>query len=388
MIVGVLKEPISGENRVAATPESVKQLVGKGLKVTVQKGAGVLAGYADEDYKTAGATIAPTVDPGKVDVLAHVRPLAPATIKKLKKGTLTVGLMSPASETDAVTALRDNKITAFALELVPRISRAQSMDALTSQALVAGYRCVLEGAMRLPRFFPLYMTAAGTVPPATVLVLGAGVAGLQAIATAKRLGSKVMAYDVRSASADEVRSMGGTFIELELDVAADGAGGYAKELAADRVKRQQELLTPYVSAADVIITTAAIPGRPAPRLITAAMMKGMKPGSVIIDLAAETGGNVEGSKPGQDVSISVGKTGGAITLVGMKDVPSSMAYDASRLFAKNISNLLELMIKDKKVQPDFEDEVVAGACLTHDGQILHEPTAEAIAAGAAKKGKK
>ncbi|MSZ08473.1 MAG: NAD(P)(+) transhydrogenase (Re/Si-specific) subunit alpha, partial [Actinobacteria bacterium] len=298
MIVGVLTEPISGENRVAATPESVKQLVGKGLKVTVQKGAGVLAGYADEDYKAAGATISPSVDPGTLDVLAHVRPLAPATIKKLKKGTLTVGLMSPASEADAVKALRDNAITSFALELVPRISRAQSMDALTSQALVAGYRCVLEGAMRLPRFFPLYMTAAGTVPPATVLVLGAGVAGLQAIATAKRLGSKVMAYDVRSASADEVRSMGGTFIELELDVAADGAGGYAKELAADRVKRQQELLTPYVSAADVIITTAAIPGRPAPRLITQAMMKGMKPGSVIIDLAAETGGNVEGSKPG------------------------------------------------------------------------------------------
>jgi NAD(P) transhydrogenase subunit alpha len=182
--------------------------------------------------------------------------------------------------------------------------------------------------------------------------------------------------------------MGGTFIELELDVAADGAGGYAKELAADRVKRQQELLTPYVSAADVIITTAAIPGRPAPRLITQAMMKGMKPGSVIIDLAAETGGNVEGSKPGTDVAISVGKTGGSITLVGMKDVPSSMAYDASRLFAKNVANLLELMTKDKKVQPDFEDEVVAGACLTHDGQIRHEPTAEAIAAGAAKKGKK
>jgi NAD(P) transhydrogenase subunit alpha len=386
MIVGVLTEPISGENRVAATPESVKQLVGKGLKVTVQKGAGVLAGYADEDYKAAGATISPSVDPGTLDVLAHVRPLAPATIKKLKKGTLTVGLMSPASEADAVKALRDNAITSFALELVPRISRAQSMDALTSQALVAGYRCVLEGAMRLPRFFPLYMTAAGTVPPATVLVLGAGVAGLQAIATAKRLGSKVMAYDVRSASADEVRSMGGTFIEL--DVAADGAGGYAKELAADRVKRQQELLTPYVSAADVIITTAAIPGRPAPRLITQAMMKGMKPGSVIIDLAAETGGNVEGSKPGTDVAVSVGKTGGSITLVGMKDVPSSMAYDASRLFAKNVANLLELMTKDKKVQPDFEDEVVAGACLTHDGQIRHEPTAEAIAAGAAKKGKK
>lgn len=389
MIVGVLKEPISGEKRVAATPESVKQLVGKGLKVTVQKGAGVAAGYADDDYTAAGATIAASVDPGKLDVLAHVRPLAPATIKKLRKGSLTIGLMSPASEAVAVTALRDQKVTSFALELVPRISRAQSMDALTSQALVAGYRCVLEGAMRLPRFFPLYMTAAGTVPPATVLVLGAGVAGLQAIATAKRLGAKVMAYDVRSASADEVRSMGGTFIELELDAAADGAGGYAKELAADRVKRQQELLTPFVSGADVIITTAAIPGRPAPRLITAAMMKGMKPGSVIIDLAAETGGNVEGSKPGQDVAVSVGKSGGAITLVGMKDVPSSMPYDASRLYAKNISNLLELMIKDKKVQPDFEDEVVAGACLTHDGVVRHEPTAEALAAaGAAKKGKK
>jgi len=243
--------------------------------------------------------------------------------------------------------------------------------------------------MRLPRFFPLYMTAAGTVPPATVLVLGAGVAGLQAIATAKRLGAKVNAYDVRSASADEVRSMGGTFIELDLDVAADGAGGYAKELAADRVARQQELLTPYVSAADVIITTAAIPGRPAPRLITAKMMKDMKPGSVIIDLAAETGGNVEGSKPGVDVSVSVGKSGGAITLVGMKDVPSTMAYDASRLYAKNVANLLELMTKDKAVKPDFEDEVVAGACLTHAGEIRHQPTAEALApASSAKKGTK
>ena len=389
MIVGVLKEPISGEKRVAATPESVKQLITSGLKVTVQKGAGVAAGYADDDYKSAGATVAPSVDVAKLDVLTHVRPLAPATIKKLKKGTITVGLGSPASETAAVIALRDQGVTSFALELVPRISRAQSMDALTSQALVAGYRCVLEAGMRLPRFFPLYMTAAGTVPPATVLVLGAGVAGLQAIATAKRLGAKVNAYDVRSASADEVRSMGGTFIELELDAAADGAGGYAKELGADRVKRQQELLTPFVSAADVIITTAAIPCRPAPRLITAAMMKDMKPGSVIIDLAAESGGNVEGSKPGVDVSVPVGKSGGAITLVGMKDVPSTMAYDASRLYAKNVSNLLGLMTDAKAVKPDFEDEVVAGACLTHAGEIRHEPTAEAISQSkAAKKGTK
>jgi len=387
MIVGVLKEPISGEKRVAATPESIKQLTAAGLKVSLQKGAGVAAGYFDADYTAAGATVQASVDPSKVDVLVHVRPLQPATIKKLKKGAITIGLMSPASEAAAVSALAAQKVTSFALELVPRISRAQSMDALTSQALVAGYRCVLEAAMRVPRFFPLYMTAAGTVPPATVLVLGAGVAGLQAIATAKRLGAKVMAYDVRSASADEVRSMGGTFIELDLDVSADGAGGYAKELAADRVKRQQELLTPYVTGADVIITTAAIPGRPAPRLITAAMMKEMKPGSVVIDLAAETGGNVEGSKPGADVMVKVGKVGGEVTLVGMKDVPSTMAYDASRLFAKNVSNLLELMTKDKKVQPDFDDEVVRGALLTHQGEIRHEPTAEAIGA-AAKKGTK
>jgi NAD(P) transhydrogenase subunit alpha len=389
MIVGVLKEPISGENRVAATPDSVKQLIGEGLKVTVQKGAGVAAGYPDDDYKSAGATIAATLDPGTLDVLAHVRPLAPATIKKLKTGAITIGLASPASEAAAVKALRDQKVTAFALELVPRISRAQSMDALTSQALVAGYRCVIEASMRLPRFFPLYMTAAGTVPPATVLVLGAGVAGLQAIATAKRLGARVNAYDVRAASADEVRSMGGTFIELDLEVSADGAGGYAKELAADRVKHQQELLTPFVTAADVIITTAAIPGRPAPRLITATMMKDMKPGSVIIDLAAETGGNVEGSQPGDDVLVSVGKSGGTITLVGMKDVPSAMAFDASRLYAKNVSNLLALMTKDQTVAPDFDDEVVAGACLTHDGVIRHAPTAEAAAAPApSKKGTK
>jgi len=385
MIVGVLKEPISGEKRVAATPESVKQLIGEGLTVTIQKGSGSLAGYPDDEYKAAGATIAATVDPAKLDVLLHVRPLAPATIKKLKKGAITLGLGSPASEAAGVKALRDQKVTSFALELVPRISRAQSMDALTSQALIAGYRCVIEASTRFPRFFPLYMTAAGTVPPAKVLVLGAGVAGLQAIATAKRLGAKVSAYDVRSASADEVRSMGGTFVELDMGESADGAGGYAKELAADRVKRQQELLTPYVSAADIIITTAAIPGRPAPQLITAAMMKDMKPGSVIIDLAAETGGNVEGSKPGVDTMVSVGKSGGLVTLVGMKDVPSTMAFDASRLYAKNVSNLLTLMTKDNTVVPDFEDEVVAGACLTHDGEIRHEPTAQAMAAPAKEK---
>jgi H+-translocating NAD(P) transhydrogenase subunit alpha len=384
MILGVAKENIAGEKRVAQTPETVTALTALGFNVHVEKGAGEQAGYPDKDYEAAGAKLVKAVDLGKIDALAHVRPLPAAIITKLKKGAITVGLCSPASEAASVKALAKNGTTSFALELVPRISRAQSMDALTSQALVAGYRCVLEGAMRLPRFFPLYMTAAGTIPPSNVLVLGAGVAGLQAIATAKRLGAKVQAYDVRSASADEVRSMGGTFIELDLDAQADGQGGYAKELSEDRVKRQQELLTPYVTAADIIITTAAIPGRPAPRLITAAMMKGMKNGSVIIDLAAETGGNVEGSVAGKDTAITV--DGGVVTLVGMKDVPSTMAFDASRLYAKNIQNLIQLMAVEGSIQPDFDDEVVAGACLTHDGEIRHEPTREALSSSK-KEGK-
>lgn len=385
MILGVAKENITGEKRVAQTPETTKALVDLGFDVHVAAGAGVPAGYPDADYESAGATLVPAVDLGKIDALAHVRPLPTAMIAKLKKGAITVGLCSPASEGPGVKALVKNSTTAFALELVPRISRAQSMDALTSQALVAGYRCVIEGATRLPRFFPLYMTAAGTIPPANVLVLGAGVAGLQAIATAKRLGAKVQAYDVRSASADEVRSMGGKFIELDLDAQADGQGGYAKELTDDRVARQQELLTPYVTAADIIITTAAIPGRPAPRLITSAMMSDMKNGSVIVDLAAETGGNVEGSVAGQDTSISVQGGKGFVALIGMKDVPSDMAFDASRLFAKNIQNLIQLMTVEGAIQPDFDDEVVQGACLTHDGAIVHEQTRDALST--AQKGK-
>jgi NAD(P) transhydrogenase subunit alpha len=251
------------------------------------------------------------------------------------------------------------------------------MDALTSQSLVTGYRSVLEASMRFPRFFPLYMTAAGTIPPAKVLVLGAGVAGLQAIATAKRLGAKVSAYDVRAASADEVASMGGTFITLDLE-AADAAGGYAKELAEDRAARQRELLTPHIHAADIIITTALIPGRPAPQLVTAEMLGGMRAGSIIVDLAAESGGNVEGSVAGEDVLVPV--VDGVVTLVGAKNMASAMAFDASRLYAKNVANLVALMTTDGTLTPDFDDEVVAGACLTHDGAVRHEPTAAALEA--------
>ncbi len=377
MRIAVLREPIATERRVAVTPETVAGYVAAGFEVLIEAGAGDRAGFVDDAYRAAGASIEKSIDLRSVEVLAHVRPLTATAAATLPAGAVTVGLASPASELTTVAALAKGTITAFALELVPRISRAQSMDALTSQSLVTGYRCVLEAAMRYPRFFPLYMTAAGTVPPAKVLVLGAGVAGLQAIATAKRLGAKVSAYDVRAASADEVASMGGTFITLDLE-SADAAGGYAKELADDRAARQRELLTPHLTAADVVITTALIPGRPAPQLVTREMIAGMKPGSVLIDLAAESGGNVEGAVAGADTPIEV--AGGTVTLVGMKDAASGLASDASRLYAKNIANLIALMTVEGAIVPDFDDEVVAGTCLTHDGVVRHEPTAAALEA--------
>ena len=379
MKLGIPRERREGERRVAATPDTVRQLTGMGLDVVVEAGAGTAAGHSDHDFRQAGADVVPELDTSAVDILAHVRPLDPDTAAALKRGAVTVGLASPSSELPMVQALADNGVTSFALELVPRISRAQSMDALTSQALVAGYRCVLEAAIRLPRFFPLYMTAAGTVPPARVLVLGAGVAGLQAIGTAKRLGARVFANDIRPASADEVASMGGTFIRLDLET-AEAAGGYARQLSSDAGTRQRQLLAPHVAQSDVLITTAAVPGRPAPLLVTREMVQGMRPGSVVVDLAAESGGNVEGSVPGQDIPIPTADGSGHITLVGLKDPASAMASDASRLYAKNVANLLGLMVRDGALALDFDDEVVAGACLTHDGAVRHRHTAELLAA--------
>ncbi len=352
-------------------PDTVAGLTRAGHEVVVQAGAGSGSLVTDDDYRAAGAQVQDGDVLATADVVLHVRPLLPDDVQRLRPGTVTVGFCSPSAELDGVRALRDARITSFAMELVPRISRAQSMDALTSQALVAGYRCVLEAAMRLPRFFPLFMTAAGTVPPAKVLVLGAGVAGLQAIATARRLGAVVEAYDVRPASADEVRSMGATFLRLELE-AIEGAGGYAREMAEDRARRQMELLAPYVAKSDVVITTAAVPGRRAPLLMTRQMVEGMRPGSVVVDLAAESGGNVEGSVAGQDLQVS-----GAV-LVGMADPASSMPVDASRLYAKNITNLLALMLDDESLRLDLDDEVLAGTCLTHDGVVRHAPTAELL----------
>ena len=379
MKLGIARERREGERRVAATPETVKQLTGLGLEVLIESGAGLESGHPDEAYQDAGAWIVDTLEPGNLDILAHVRPLDPDTARSLKQGAVTVGLASPSSELSTVRALAETGVTSFSLELVPRISRAQSMDALTSQALVAGYRCVLEAATRLPRFFPLYMTAAGTIPPARVLVLGAGVAGLQVIGTAKRLGARVSANDIRPASADEVASMGGTFIRLDVET-AEASGGYARELSADRGALQRELLAPHVAAADVLITTAAVPGRRAPLLVTLAMVQAMRPGSVVVDLAAESGGNVEGVVAGEDTVIPTADGRGTVTLVGMKDAASALPADASRLYAKNVASLLELLVRDGAFAPDWEDEVVAGSCLTHDGAVRHGPTAEALAA--------
>lgn len=371
MLVCVPAEVRPGERRVALTPDAVASLVKQGHQVLVESGAGDGAMASDEMYRTAGADVRAGDVLAGSDLVAHVRPLLPDQVARLRRGAATVGFVTGPGELDGIKALRDNGISALAMELVPRISRAQSMDALSSQALVAGYRCALEAAMRLPKFFPLFMTAAGTVPPAKVLVLGAGVAGLQAIATAKRLGAIVEAYDVRPSSADEVKSVGAKFLDLGLD-AVEGTGGYAKELSEDRAIRQQEALAPYIARSDVLITTAAVPGRPAPRLVTASMLAGMPAGSVAIDLAAESGGNIEGSVAGQELSA------GGVRLFGMADAASAMPVDASRLYAKNVTNLLALALTAEGFALDLDDEVLDGACIVHDGVVRHAPTAQLL----------
>ena len=367
MQIAVAKEIRSGEARVALVPDIISKLTKAGLDVVIEAGAGIASGFQDSEFTAAGATVKSGNVISDADVVASVTALTPEQMKSLKKGALTISFLSPTMSVDSIEAAATAGVTALSLELVPRISRAQSMDALTSQALCAGYRASLVAAELSPRFFPLLMTAAGTVTPAQVVVLGAGVAGLQAIATAKRLGAVVSAYDVRPSSADEVKSMGAKFITLELE-ALEGAGGYAREMTEERAAKQRELLTPYLAAADVVITTAAVPGRPAPRLVTGQMVSAMKSGAVIVDLAAETGGNVEGSKPGETITTDKG-----VVIWGGKDVPSQLPYHASMLFSRNVVNLLLLMTKsvDGKptgdVIPDFSDEIIDSATLTHGG---------------------
>lgn len=379
--IAVVRETREGEARVAMVPELVGKLTGLGYEVLVEPGAGEQAEFADAEYAEAGATL--TADAvSQADVVVAVQPPAPSTVDRLRRGAGVISFLPVNAEQDLIVRLRDAGVSTFAMELVPRISRAQSMDALSSQALVAGYRCAIVAAGLLRRFFPLNMTAAGTVQPAEVVVLGAGVAGLQAIATAKRLGAVVRAYDVRAAAAEEIRSMGAKSIDLELET-LEGAGGYAREMTEDRAARQRELLAPYIAAADALITTAAVPGRQAPMLVTSAMVEAMKPGSVVVDLAAETGGNVEGSVAGKVVKI------GGAQVWGGANVASQMPGPASKLYAQNIVNILTLMttagekgedgsVSAASFTPDFEDEIVAGSAVTHDGRIVHEPTREAI----------
>jgi len=370
MKVAVARETRAGESRVAMVPDLVDKLTGLGYVVAVQPGAGSQAQYFDDDYLKAGAEVDEQAFDG-ADLIVSVNPLDGAVVRQLPPASCLMSFLPTSQVPDLVVELRDSGVTAFAMELVPRISRAQSMDALSSQALVSGYRSAIVAAGMLRRFFPLNMTAAGTVPPAEVVVLGAGVAGLQAIATAKRLGAVVRAYDVRAAAAEEIRSVGAQSIDLELET-LEGSGGYAREMGEDRAERQRALLTPYIAAADALITTAAVPGRTAPLLVTAEMVEQMKPGSVVVDLAAETGGNVEGSVPGEVVRI------GHAQVWGGKNVPGELPGPASRLYAQNIVNLVTLMTRETDGEmafdPDFEDEIVAGACATRGGTITHEPT--------------
>jgi H+-translocating NAD(P) transhydrogenase subunit alpha len=379
MQIGVPTETAAGERRVALVPEAVRKLVGQGLDVVVQCGAGAGALIPDSQFEQAGAKLlddAPAVFGS--DVVVKVSPPSAEEVALLKRDTVLIGFLQPLTNGDGVRALAAAGVTSFALESVPRISRAQSMDALSSQANIAGYRSVLIGAQELGRFFPMLMTAAGTIRPATVLVIGAGVAGLQAIATARRLGAVVQGFDVRAAVKEQIESLGAKFLEFDLGGDLEGAGGYARELTPEQQARQQELMAEAIGKCDVVITTAAVPGRRAPILVTEEAVKKMKPGSVIVDLAAETGGNCALSEPGQNVLRH------DVKIVAPLNVPSTLAEHASQLYARNIESLLGLMVQDGALKLDFDDEVVVGACITRGGEIVNQGAK--AAAGAATAG--
>ena len=375
MRVFVPAETRPGEHRVAMLPDVVSRLKKLDLEVSVESGAGKAAFASDDAYIDAGADIVPVERAvevlGRADLVASVQPLDVTRAELIKSGSVLLSFLQPGTDADLIRLVAERGASAISFDLIPRISRAQSMDALTSQALVTGYRATQAAAELLPKFFPLFMTAAGTIPPAKVLVLGAGVAGLQAIATAKRLGAKVSAYDVRPSSADEVKSMGGTFITLDLD-AIEGSGGYAREMSEDRAQRQRELLTPYITESDAVITTAAVPGRPAPQLVTQNMLADMSPGSVVVDLASESGGNVEGSVAGEIVEL------GGVRVWGAKDVASSMPVHASRLYAMNVAAVLGLITEAGQIELDASDEIVAGSAVVLAGEIRNGAAREVL----------
>ncbi|MEA2265087.1 MAG: H+-translocating transhydrogenase subunit alpha [Solirubrobacteraceae bacterium] len=375
MRVGVPSETAEGERRVALVPEVVRKLTGRGLEVVVEAGAGVRAIIPDRLYEAAGATLADAAAVWKADVVVKVAPPTEEEIARLGKGSLLVGFLAPLTSPATTRALAGAGATAFAMEAIPRISRAQSMDALSSQSNVAGYRAALLGAEKMGRFYPMLMTAAGTIPPAKVLVLGVGVAGLQALATARRLGAQTTGYDVRPEVAEQVQSLGAKWLDLGIDAA--GEGGYARELTDEEKAAQQKALTEAIKTFDVVITTALVPGRPAPRLVTAESVRGMKAGSVIVDLAGEAGGNCELTEPGQTVIKH------DVTIVSPLNLPAEMPEHASQLYARNVQALVELMLDENgKLALDWDDAIIAGACIVRDGEIVHDRARAAVEAAA------
>ena len=369
VVVGVLRETAANETRVALVPEIVGKLRALGARVLVERGAGLTAHFTDAAYADAELCDADTIL-RSADVLLCVQPPSIANVNALRQGAIVVGFMQPYARHDLVRALKNRRITSFSVELVPRISRAQSMDALSSQAAVAGYKAALIAANTLEKFLPMLTTAAGTIRPAAVLVIGAGVAGLQAIATAKRLGAVVEAYDVRSATKDQVKSLGAKFVDT--GVSAEGAGGYARELTPEERLKQQEVLDGRIAASDAVISTASVPGRAAPRIIGQAAVERMKNGSVIVDIAAEQGGNCELTRAGETVVHN------GVKILGPLNLPASLPYHASEMYSRNLFNFLKPAISKGELAVDWKDEVFLGAVLTHEGEIKHEATRKAV----------
>jgi H+-translocating NAD(P) transhydrogenase subunit alpha len=374
--IAVPRESAEGETRVALTPQLAGQLVGDGVEVLVQAGAGEASFASDEQYAEAGATIVADAKTlyDQADLILRVGKPSDDEIKRLKPGQVLIGTLGTLSHPELAEKLAKAGVTAISMDSIPRITRAQSMDTLSSQATVGGYKAVLLAAERLPKFMPLLTTAAGTVRPARVLVFGAGVAGLMAIGTAKRLGAVVEATDVRPVVKEQVQSLGGTFLEVQMTdeekAQAETAGGYAREMSDDYKRRQAELIASRVGEADAIITTALIPGRPAPKLVTAEMIKTMRPGSVIIDMAAEMGGNTDLTEAGKEIV-----TDNGVRIIGFTNLPATMPASATQMYAKNIQTLVKHLVKDGQVALDFDDEITRGATITHDGKVVHEATA-------------
>jgi NAD(P) transhydrogenase subunit alpha len=380
MKIAVPKERAPGERRVALVPEIVAKLLKNGHSVVVERNAGTSAGYPDAAFEAAGAAIAPDtrVAYDGAGIVVRVGQPSDEDLDGIARGAVLIGMLAPLGDPRSVERYAQRGITALSMELVPRTTKAQAMDALSSQANIGGYKAALLGAMHLPKFFPMLTTAAGTIPPAKVLVIGAGVAGLQAIATSRRLGAVVTAYDTRAVVAEQVKSLGAKFLEIDVGESGEGQGGYARELSPEALEKQRAAMVKAIGGSDVVITTAAIPGKRAPILVTAEAVAAMAPGSAIVDLAAETGGNVEGTRPGEVVTSANG-----VTIVGLLNLPSSLAYDASRLYARNVQALLDYITKDGALALDPDDEIVAGATITRDGEIVHGPTRAVLTGGPA-----